>query len=189
MLHGKRLAGVALPLALVVLAACHREPPEESPHAAEWRDPDGRFTVMIPGAPAPRDVQEITAMGTVNFKVYGVDAHPYHYRVSAFEFPQPVPGLTKLDVDGELAHSSGRAVARMQGTPEHETNVVVDGLRAKEVTFTFATDVGATGRGIQRTIVGESPGARYYALCLAPTDADFAPCQAFVASLHPRATR
>ncbi|MBX3192815.1 MAG: hypothetical protein KF819_37875 [Labilithrix sp.] len=177
-------------LASLVLAGCTpvADPSSAAGGAAlgpatPWSDPDGRFTVDLAGAPKPRDAQEITAVGTVNYKVYGLDAEPYSFRVAAFAYPT-LSGHP-LDVAGELGHASGRAVARMRGTVEREADVTVDGVPGKDLYFTVTAPNGTRGRGVHRMLIA-SPPTRYQAFCLAPASVDFAPCEAFVASLHPK---
>ena len=58
-------------LAAVFLTGCFPEP--QTPAVSAWSDPEGFYTVDLPGTPASRDVQEITAQGTVNYRVYGIN--------------------------------------------------------------------------------------------------------------------
>lgn len=172
-------------LSALTLAACASAPPRAAPPKA-WTDPDGRFTIDVSGTPRPRDVQEITFIGTVNFKVYAVDTH-FSYRVSAFAYPwaQGQP----FDRAGELAHASGRAIARMRGKPDLEKAVVVDGIEGKDIYFSFTTEDGIPGHGLQRMLISEAPPIRYHAFCIGPANADMAPCEAFIRSFHPIVAR
>src|SRR5688500_1779022 len=78
------------------------------PRTTPWIDPDRRFTVSFPGEPAPRPAQELNAMGAINFQVYAFDdgGRNASFRAYAFRYPDPVPGLTSFDPNGELEHAS-----------------------------------------------------------------------------------
>ena len=174
-------------LSALSITACASAPPRAaSAPPKAWTDPDGRFTVDLSGTPRPRDVQELTFIGTVSFKVYAVDTD-FSYRVSAFAYPwaQGQP----FDRAGELAHASGRAIARMGGKPDREQPVVVDGVDGKDIYFSFTTHDGIPGRGLQRMLISEAPPMRYHAFCIGPVDADLAPCEAFIRSFHPHVAR
>ena len=175
-----RVSSVCL---LVFVGACAGQVRVASPPTTRpWADPEGRFVVDLPGAPVPRRVQEITAVGTVNFTVYGDTAEPYVYRVTAFVYP--VGPTTAFDAAGELRHASGRGVARMGGVMESEAPVAVDGITGLETRFSLTSPDGERAVGVQRMFIG-SPPTRYHAFCIAPAHADPAPCDAFVASLRP----
>ena len=168
---------------LLVAGGCVGRPRVASPPTSRpWSDPEGRFVIDLPGAPVARRVQEITAIGTVNFTVYGVNAEPYAFRVTAFAYPAGPD--TAFDAAGEILHASRRGIARMRGTVESEAPVIVDGVAGLETHFSITSPEGERGVGVQRMFVG-SPPTRYHAFCLAPASADPAPCIAFVASLRP----
>lgn len=173
---------IGLVAAFTLAASGCGGPPAVSSPPKPWSDPDGRFTIDVTGTPVPRAVQEITFIGTVNFKVYAIDDE-IHYRVSAFAYPwekgQP------FDLRGELWHASGKAVARMGGKPDRDDDVTVDGIQGKDIHFSFTTPDGFAGHGVQRMLIREEPPARYHAFCIAPLDVDLAPCEAFLRSFHP----
>ena len=133
----------------------------------------------------PRDVQELTAQGTANYKVYGMNTEWYLYRVSAFSYPTPIAGLTPFDAPGDLAHSSGKAIARMRGKIEREEDVRVDDSIGKDIESSAENNEGPE-HGVQRMLISSTPPVRYHLVCTTGAHVDLEPCRKFARSLKPR---
>lgn len=172
---------------LLAATGCAQNAQPNHPTSRPWSDPDHLYTVGVAREPTPRDVQELNGIGTINYKVYKIEAEPYTYRVAALVYPGPIPGMA-FDPQDELGHASGKSVARMRGTIASDQNVVENAeLFGKDLIFSVE-DGGHRGRGILRVFITRArPFVRFEALCIAPADADFEPCTAFVRSLHPTA--
>ena len=164
--------------------SCASAPPLPATASSQsWTDPLGRVTGDLVGEVSPRDAQELTFIGEVHYRVYGVNEGFFSYRVYAFAYPW-APGQP-FDLAGEIEHASNRTVARLGGTPDLETDVVIDGVKGKEIRFSLITPEGERGHGIERLLIGMPP-TRYEAFCIGRADVDLAPCEAFIRTFRPK---
>jgi hypothetical protein len=168
-----------VPIALgLVAVGCL--PQARAPELVPFVDPDGLYSIGLPGPPASAQAQLSTSRGAVRFKVYGANTDHYMYRISGFAFP----GADGKDFDakGELAQASGQAIAKMRAKVEREEDFAAGSLIGKDVYFRFEDE-----HGILRVLVSPAPPLQFQLICATHQKSDLAPCRAFADSFRLRA--
>jgi hypothetical protein len=119
-------------LALILLCGCVSKPVELQPFSSA----DGRFSILMPGAPKYESTNVDTAAGTLVMHSYMVEDAGMAYGVIYSDYPDFMK-----DADPQAVLDGGRdgAVAKIKGTLISETPLTLGGYPGRDITVSAGT--------------------------------------------------